>query len=160
MKRVWTCGFTLIEVMVTLAVLAIGILGIVMYTAVGLRTSAENNVRATALQVASQVMEPLTKAARGGPGTFQAALAGTFSSGGTPPYGRIVTAYNGESFTVQLALNASGAAYAYDDAATQVDWLAATGSSGVTVTLLSRVGYTKIDGTQQNTMVTHTFVVN
>lgn len=160
MKRAQIRGFTLIEVMVTLAVLAIGILGIVMYTAVGLRTSAENNVRATALQAASQVMEPLNVAARGGPGTFQAALASTFSSGATLPYARTVTANNGESFIVQLALNASGAAYVYDDAATPVDWLAATGSSGATVTLLTQVGYTKIDGTRQNTLVTHTFVIN
>lgn len=160
MKHARIRGFTLIEVMVTIAVLAIGILGIAMYTAVGLRTGAENTVRATALQVASQVMEPLNAAARGGPATFQAALASAFPAGSTPPYARTVTANNGESFIVQLALNASGAAFIYDDATPAVNWLAATGSSGVTVSLLTQVGYTKIDGTRQNTTTTYTFVVN
>lgn len=153
-------GFTLIEVMVALAVLAIGILGIVMYTAVALRTSADNNVRATALQVASQAVEPLNAAARGGASAFHGALASTFPSTATPAYSRTVTTGSGETVTVNVPLDGGGQPLAYDDAATPVNWLAATGSSGATVTLVTQVGYTRIDGTSQNTVTTFTFVIN
>lgn len=155
-----TRGFTLIEVMVTLAVLALGILGIAMYTAVGLRTGADNNVRATALQIASQVVEPLHAAARNGASAFHTALAGTFPSGATPAYSRAVTVNTGETFTVSVPLDGLGQPRVYDDAATPVNWLAATGSSGVTVTLVTQVGYAKIDSTAQNMTTTFTFVIN
>lgn len=157
MKRVRMRGFTLIEVLVTVAVLAIGILGIAMYTAVGLRTGAENNVRATALQVASQAVEPLNAAARGGAGAFHNALIGMFPA---PGYSRTIAANNGEAFTVSVPLDGGGNPRAYDDALVPINWLAATGSSGVTVTVVTQVGYTKVDGTQQNTTTTHTFLIN
>lgn len=53
-------GFTLIEIMVALLVFMLGALGIAMYTATSLRTTASNQVRASALKAASMAVEPVT----------------------------------------------------------------------------------------------------
>lgn len=53
-------GFTLIEVLIALLVFWLGMLGIALYTASGLRTTATNQVRSTAVKAASIALEPLT----------------------------------------------------------------------------------------------------
>lgn len=151
-------GFTLIEVLVTLLVLALGLLGIALYTGEGLRASADNNVRATALQVASQVVEPLHLAARGGAATFKAALDAAFPAAAAPPYSRIVAMNTNESFTVSVP-ESGGAPLAFDDAATPVNWLTSVGTEGVTVTVTVQVGYTRIDGAPQNVVTSFTFII-
>lgn len=52
-------GFTLIEVLVSLLVFWIGLLGIALYTANGLKTTSSNQLRATSVYAASLAIEPL-----------------------------------------------------------------------------------------------------
>ena len=52
-------GFTLLEVLVTLLVFGLGLLGIALYTASGLKTASANQARATSLYAASLAMEPV-----------------------------------------------------------------------------------------------------
>lgn len=85
-------GFTLIEVLVSLLVFSLGLLGIALYTASGLKTSSSNQVRATSVYAASLAMEPVLYQTRAD--CLSAAL-GTFP--------RTVTSDNGkDSYTVNL----------------------------------------------------------
>jgi prepilin-type N-terminal cleavage/methylation domain-containing protein len=52
-------GFTLIEVLVSLLVFWLGLLGIALYTASGLKTSSANQLRATSVYASSLAMEPV-----------------------------------------------------------------------------------------------------
>ena len=52
-------GFSLIEVLVSLLVFWLGLLGIALYTANGLKTASANQVRATSVYAASLAMEPV-----------------------------------------------------------------------------------------------------
>lgn len=52
-------GFTLVEVMVTLLIFLIGVLGIALYTAGGIKSITINQGRATAVKTASQAIEPM-----------------------------------------------------------------------------------------------------
>jgi prepilin-type N-terminal cleavage/methylation domain-containing protein len=52
-------GFTLIEVLVTLLIFLIGVLGIALYTAGGIKSITINQGRATAVKTASLAIEPM-----------------------------------------------------------------------------------------------------
>ncbi|OIR19809.1 hypothetical protein GALL_06930 [mine drainage metagenome] len=91
-------GFTLIEALVSLLVFWLGLLGIALYTASGLKTSASNQVRATSVYAASLAMEPVLYQTRAD--CLSAAL-GTFP--------RTVTSDNGrDSYAITLVRASDG----------------------------------------------------
>lgn len=91
-------GFTLIEVLVSLLVFSLGLLGIALYTASGLKASSSNQVRATSVYAASLAMEPVLYQTRAD--CLSAAL-GTFP--------RTVTSDNGkDSYTINLVRASDG----------------------------------------------------
>ena len=80
MTRRTNAGFTLIEILIALLIFALGALGIAQVTGNALVTTADNNARAMALNIASQQLEPLYIAAGKGNAAFKAAL-NTFNGG-------------------------------------------------------------------------------
>lgn len=91
-------GFSLVEVMVSLLVFWLGLLGIALYTANGLKTASANQVRATSVYAASLAMEPVLYQTRSD--CLSVAL-GTFP--------RTVTSDNGkDSFTISLVRASDG----------------------------------------------------
>ncbi len=79
-QRPVTNGFTLIEVLISLVVFALGILGMSQITGNAIVVASDNNARAMALSVASQQLEPLYIAASNGNAAFKTAL-NTFNGG-------------------------------------------------------------------------------
>lgn len=117
-------GFTLIEVMVSLLVFWLGLLGIALYTASGIKTASANQVRATSIYAASLAMEPVLYQTRAD--CLSTALA-TFP--------RTVTSDNGkDSYTIDLvrASDGSGTQIAANNA---VAVASGTWISPVTITL-------------------------
>ncbi len=117
-------GFTVIEVMVALLVFWLGLLGIALYTASGLKTASTNQIRAASLYAASLAMEPILYQTRAD--CLSAAL-GTFP--------RTVTSDNGrDSYTVTLvrASDGRGAQVAANNTVTAGF---ATWASPITITL-------------------------
>jgi len=117
-------GFTLIEVLASLLVFWLGLLGIALYTASGLKTASTNQVRATSVYAASLAMEPVLYQTRAD--CLSAAL-GTFP--------RTVTSDSGkDSYTITLvrASDGSGAQVAANNAVTRAS---GTWVSPVTITL-------------------------
>ena len=101
-------GFTLIEVLVSLLVFWLGLLGIALYTASGLNASSSNQIRATSVYAASLAMEPVLYQTRAD--CLSAAL-GTFP--------RTVYSDNGkDSYKISLvrASDGSGAQIAANNA--------------------------------------------
>ena len=91
-------GFTLIEIMVSLLVFSLGLLGIAMYTANGLKTSSVNQVRATSVYAASLAMEPVLYQTRA---DCLASALGTFP--------RTVTSDNGkDKYTIDMVSASDG----------------------------------------------------
>lgn len=91
-------GFTLIEALVSLLVFWLGLLGIALYTASGLKTSASNQVRATSVYAASLAMEPVL---------YQTRADCLFAALGTFP--RTVTSDNGrDSYAIALVRASDG----------------------------------------------------
>ena len=148
-------GLTLVEVLVTLVVFALGMLGIALYTGQGLRAGAENNERAIALHIASQTMEPLYTAADIGAATFRTRLVAIFPLAATPPYSRKVGVNANDEFTLVVMNNAAGNPLAFDDSAaggsipTGVNWLTNANpwvaGRPVNVSLAVRVTYPRMD---------------
>ncbi len=128
-------GFTFIEVLVSLLVFWLGLLGIALYTASGLKTASSNQARATSVYAASLAMEPILYHTR--PDCLSAALQATFP--------RKVTSDNSkDSYLIDLvrATDGSGAQIA---AANAITTAYGTWVSPVTITL--GVPYTGINGT-------------
>lgn len=135
-------GFTLIEVMVALLVLLLGMLGVAFFTASGLKTSAVNQVRATAIHATSQAVEPVLYHTRS---DCLATVLGTFP--------RTVTSDNGkDSYTIRLvkatdgagtSIAAIGAAPGYAVTTTpSADWISpVTIVLGIPVTGTSAITY-------------------
>lgn len=91
-------GFTLIEVLISLLVFSLGLLGIALYTASGLKTATANQVRSTSVYAASLAMEPVLYQTR--PDCLASAL-GTFP--------RTVTSDNGkDKYTIDLVRASDG----------------------------------------------------
>ncbi len=117
-------GFTLVEVMISLLVFFLGLLGISLYTASGLKTNSSNQARATSVYAASLAMEPVLYQTRAD--CLSAAL-GAFP--------RTVTSDNGkDSYTIDLirASDGSGAQVAANNGITaaSLTWV-----SPITITL-------------------------
>jgi len=94
-------GFSLIEVMISLVVFLLGMLGIALFTANGLKTSAVNQARATAVNAVAQAVEPVLYHSRS---DCLSNILGTFP--------RTVTNDNGkDSYAVRLvkAVDGTGA---------------------------------------------------
>lgn len=103
-------GFTLIEVLISLLVFWLGLLGIALYTASGLKAASVNQTRATAVYAASLAIEPVLYQTR--VDCLSAALGG---------FPRVVTSDNGkDSYTINLfrASDGSGTQVAANNAFT------------------------------------------
>jgi len=139
-------GFTLVEVMISLLVFWLGLLGVALYTASGLKTSSSNQARATSVYAASLAMEPILYQTRA---DCLAAALGTFP--------RTVTSDNGkDSYTVSLdhANDGSGMQIAKTNAVTV---LSGTWVSPVTITL--GVPYTGSDNKVYTAYPSYTVVL-
>lgn len=93
-------GFTLIETLVALLVFSIGILSIAMHTTQSLKSRINTEVHSSVMQIATQVVEPLSQALSVNLTSFEQALLQAKSLS-TPPYvqGNDLTA----NFKVNLA---------------------------------------------------------
>ncbi len=103
-------GFTLTEVMVSLLVFWLGLMGIALFTAGGLKAAAADQVRATSIHATSLAMEPVLYQTRA---DCLAAALGTFP--------RTITSDNGkDSYTISLvrATDGSGTQIASNNAVT------------------------------------------
>lgn len=139
-------GFTLVEVMIALLVFWLGLLGIALYTANGLKTSSSNQVRATSVYAASLAMEPVLYQTRAD--CLSAAL-GSFP--------RKVSSDNGkDSYTIDLvrASDGSGIQVANNNAVTAppLTWV-----SPITITL--GVPYTGSDNKVYTAYPSYTVVL-
>ena len=67
-------AFTLIEVLISLALFAGAMLSVALFLAKGIKTNINNDVHATAMRVAQQAVEPLYGALRQGPLVLRDAL--------------------------------------------------------------------------------------
>ncbi len=67
-------GFTLIEVLVSMSLFAVGMLGIALYLAKGLQTTVNNEAHAMAMRVAQQAVEPLYVASNQSRASLKTAL--------------------------------------------------------------------------------------
>ena len=139
-------GFTLIEVLVSLLVFWLGLLGIALYTASGLKTASSNQVRATSVYAASLAMEPVLYQTRAD--CLSAALC-TFP--------RTVTSDNGkDSYLISLvrASDGSGTQVAANNAIT-----AAFGTWVSPVTITLGVPYAGSNGTVYTAYPSYTVVL-
>jgi prepilin-type N-terminal cleavage/methylation domain-containing protein len=131
-------GFSLIEVLVALLVFWLGLLGVALYTAAGLKVSASNQVRATAIKAGSIASEPMSYHTRA---DCLAVMLGT--------YPKTVTVDNAkDSYPISLvsAIDGSGTTVATGTtAATTIAVASGSWVSPVTITL--RVPYTGVNGT-------------
>lgn len=143
-------GFTLVEVLLALLVFWLGMLGIALYTASGLRTTATNQVRATAVKAASIALEPLTYHTRAD--CLAAMLTG---------YPRTVTEDNGKDSYVLSVVNAvdgSGAQIASGTpSATTISTASGSWVSPVTITM--RVPYAGLNGVTVTATPTYTIIL-
>jgi len=131
-------GFSLIEVLVALLVFWLGLLGVALYTAAGLKVSASNQVRATAIKAGSIASEPMSYHTRA---DCLAVMLGT--------YPKTVTVDNAkDSYPISLvsAIDGSGTTVATGTtAATTIAVASGSWVSPVTITL--RIPYTGVNGT-------------
>ncbi|MBI5658215.1 MAG: prepilin-type N-terminal cleavage/methylation domain-containing protein [Nitrosomonadales bacterium] len=144
-------GFTMVEVLVALLIFWLGLMGIAMYTAAGLKVSAINQVRATVIKAGSVASEPMSYHTRA---DCLAAMLAT--------YPKTVTVDDGkDSYPVSLvsAIDGSGTSVATGTtAATTVpDPTGASWVSPVTITL--RVPYTGVNGATVTATPTYTLVL-
>lgn len=139
-------GFTLIEVLVTMLVFGLGLLGIALYTANGLKSDATSQMRSTSTYAAWLAMEPVLYQTRAD--CLSAAL-GSFP--------RTVSIDNGKDvFTISLvrASDGTGAQIAANNAITAVSgaWV-----SPVTITL--GIPYTGSNGKVVTTYPSYTVIL-
>lgn len=96
-------GLTMIEVLVALALFAVGMLGLALFSGNAIKMSSDDNVRAVALYTAANAVEQLFVAGGVSPAAFSAALenfdtdedADTFST-------QIVGNSGKDNFTVEI----------------------------------------------------------
>jgi len=143
-------GFSMIEVLVALLVFWLGLLGVALYTATGLKVSASNQVRATSIKAASIASEPMSYHTRA---DCLAIMLAT--------YPKMVTADSGkDSYSTSLvsAVDGSGTTVATGTtAATTIAVASGSWVSPVTITL--RVPYTGVNGAVVTATPTYTMVL-
>ncbi len=135
MNRRSDTGFTLIEILIALLIFAVGALGIAQVTGNALVTTADNNARAMALNIASQQLEPLYIAAGNGNAAFKASL--NAFNGGLTVNGN----NNRDSYTITIT-------QAQDSSVPPIDLItsAATASWVSPLTIAAQVSYTGRNG--------------
>ncbi len=74
MGRARMKGFSLIEMLVSLLIFSIGLLGVGLQLARGMKATANNDIYANAMVVSSQAMEPLNAALKQGNNNLRTAL--------------------------------------------------------------------------------------
>lgn len=143
-------GFSMIEVLVALLVFWLGMLGVALYTATGLKVSASNQVRATSIKAASIASEPMSYHTRAD------CLAIILST-----YPKTVTADGGkDSYSISLvsAVDGSGTTVATGTpAATTI--AVASGSWVTPVTVTLRVPYAGVNGATVTATPSYTMVL-
>ncbi len=150
-------GFSMIEVLVALLVFWLGLLGVALYTATGLKVSASNQVRATSVKAASTASEPMSYHTRA---DCLAIMLAT--------YPKTVTADGGkDSYSISLvsAVDGSGTTVATGTdpiatAAPSITTIAVASGSWVTpVTVTLRVPYTGVNGATVTATPSYTMVL-
>lgn len=139
-------GFTLVEIMVSLVVFSLGLLGIALYTGNGLKISSANQVRATSIYAASLAMEPVLYQTRAD------CLSASLSQ-----FPRRITIDNGkDTFNISLvrASDGSGTQIAANNAITT-----ASGAWVSPVTIVLGVPYTGSDGTTYTAYPSYTVML-
>lgn len=143
-------GFSMIEVLVSLLVFWLGLLGIALFTGNGLKVSASSQVRATAIKAASIASEPMSYHTRAD------CLAGFLQT-----YPKTVTVDDGkDSYRMSLvsAVDGGGATVATGTtAATTIAVASGIWVSPITVTL--RVPYSGLNGATVTATPTYTIVL-
>lgn len=100
-------GFTLIEVLAALALFALALLGVALFTGKAIKIGLDDNVRGIALYTANQYIEPLKVAASNGyPALRTALLAFDTDGSSNQTVSREVKANNGKD-TFILAITAA-----------------------------------------------------
>lgn len=149
-------GFTLVEIMVALLVFMLGALGIALYTAASLKTTATNQVRSTALKAASLAVEPVLYHTR--PDCLQTVL-GTFPKSVLADNGKdsytvsLVTAQDGTSTTIASGTTPT----ASSPSVTSFANASSTWVSPVTVTL--GTPYVGLNGSTVTVYTSHTIIL-
>lgn len=131
-------GVSLIEVLVALLVFWLGLLGIALYTASGLKVTASNQVRATAIKAASMVSEPMSYHTRA---DCLSTMLGT--------YPKTVTADNGkDSYLISLVNAVDGSSTTVATGTTSATMISVPSGSWVSpITVTLRVPYNGLNGT-------------
>lgn len=130
-------GISLIEVLVALLVFWLGLLGIALYTASGLKVSAGNQVRATAIKAVSMASEPMSYHTRS---DCLSTMLGT--------YPKTVTADNGkDSYLVSLVNAVDGSGVTIATGTTTATTISVPSGSWVSpVTVVMKVPYNGLNG--------------
>lgn len=143
-------GFSLIEVLVSMLVFWLGVMGVALYTAAGLKATASNQVRTTVIKAASVASEPMSYHTR-------ADCLSTMLS----TYPKTVSVDNGkDSYLISLvsAVDGSGTTVATGTtAATTIAVASGSWVSPVTITL--RVPYLGADGNTVTVTPTYTMAL-
>ncbi len=92
-------AFTLIEVLVSITVFAVGFLGISYYMTRSLQNTLTTEVHASAMQISLQASEPLEQSLRSGKQQLLAAIT-NFQTPQTPSFS--IDGYIAEGFTIQI----------------------------------------------------------
>ncbi|MDP2762647.1 MAG: prepilin-type N-terminal cleavage/methylation domain-containing protein [Sideroxyarcus sp.] len=143
-------GFSMIEVLVALLVFWLGLLGVALYTATGLKVSASNQVRATSIKAASIASEPMSYHTRAD------CLATMLAT-----YPKAVTADGGkDSYSISLVSAVDGSGTTVATGTTAATTIAVASGSWVTpVTITLRVPYTGVNGAVVTATPTYTMVL-
>jgi hypothetical protein len=139
-------GFSFFEVLISLLVFWLGLLGIGLYTGSGLKNSAANQLRATSINAASLAMEPVLYQTRS---DCLASALGTFP--------RVVKVDNDkDSFNISLikAVDGSGIQVAANNA------VSAAPSTWVSpITIILGIPYSGSDGTTYTVYPSYTVLL-
>lgn len=143
-------GFSMIEVLVALLVFWLGLLGVALYTATGLKVSAGNQVRATSIKAASIASEPMSYHTRA---DCLAIILAT--------YPKTVTADGGkDSYSISLVSAVDGSGTTVATGTTTDTTIAEASGSWVTpVTVTLRVPYTGVNGATVTATPSYTMVL-
>ena len=96
-------GLTLIEVLVALALFAIGMLGMALFTGNAIKVASDDNVRAVALYTAANAVEQLFVAGGVSPTAFSTALDNFDTDGDADTVSTEVLGNSGrDSFTIEI----------------------------------------------------------